>query len=405
MIRVILSTFGPLHLVKSAEYLSRLVDISLIQGWIPAWWNSWLLIIGDKLLGYKLSKTIKKRNPYCLKGRNIGIGIPEFYAWIARRYLHDRFSNMKAAIMYGKLSRKYIKNADIFHVRSGSGLGGAIEKAKSEGMKVIVDHSIAHPVFMGKNLKNEFERNGEFFNLGDDNPFWQHVLSDCKKADALLVNSNFVKETFVQQGFDASKIVVLYLGVREDFLELKKSYKLSKKIKLLFTGSFGFRKGGEYLLRALRLLEDIGVKCELTIVGGYSEGKTLLEKYPSKNINLTGVVPQDEIKAYLQNADLYVFPSLCEGCAQSGMEALAAGLPVIATYESGLPIENGVNGLIVKSKDEKAIVDAILRLVGDERLREKIGRTAMERMKNYTWDMYASDVVKLYTRLLNSSAE
>ena len=69
------------------------------------------------------------------------------------------------------------------------------------------------------------------------------------------------------------------------------------------------------------------------------------------------------------------------------------------------PKENGVNGLIVKSKDEKAIVDAILRLVGDERLREKIGRTAMERMKNYTWDMYASDVVKLYTRLLNSSAE
>ena len=128
MIRVILYTFGPLHLVKSAEYLSRLVDISLIQGWIPAWWNSWLLIIGDKLLGYKLSKTIKKRNPYCLKGRNIGIGIPEFYAWIARRYLHDRFSNMKAAIMYGKLKINGVISFNIaFQCKRYQGTVGAPE--------------------------------------------------------------------------------------------------------------------------------------------------------------------------------------------------------------------------------------------------------------------------------------
>ena len=402
---VILSTFGPLHLVKSAEYLSRLVDIRLIQGWIPAWWNKWLLVIADRILGYKLSKTIKKRTPQCLTGRNIGIGIPEFYAWIARMYLRDRLSSVKAAIMYGKLSRKYIKKADIFHVRSGSGLGGAIEKAQKEAMKVIVDHSIAHPAFMSKSLKDEFERNGEHFDLGEESPFWQYVLSDCRKADVLLVNSNFVKETFVQQGFDASKIAVIYLGVREDFWGLKKSYVLSKPIKLLFTGSFGFRKGGEYLLKALCLLEKRGIECELIIVGGYSGGKTLLEKYPSKNIRLTGVIPQDEMKVYLQHADLYVFPSLCEGCAQSGMEALAAGLPVIATYESGLPIEDGVNGLIIKSKDEKAIVDAILRLVGDDRLRERIGKTAMERMKDYTWDKYASNVVDLYTKLLEMPVE
>lgn len=405
MIRVILSTFGPLHLVKSAEHLSRLVDIKLIQGWVPAWWNKWLLIIGDWMVGYKLSKTIKKRTPQCLTGRNIGIGIPEFYAWIGRMYLHDRLSNVKAATMYGKLSRKYIKNADVFHVRSGSGLGGAIEKAHNEGMKVVVDHSIAHPAFMRQNLKNEFEKHGEHFDLGDDSLFWQQVLGDCRKADVLLVNSNFVKETFVQQGFDADRIAVIYLGVREDFWGLKKSYVLSKPIKLLFTGSFGFRKGGEYLLKALRLLEGMEMEYELTIVGGYAEGKALLEKYPSKHIRLTGVVPQDEMKVYLRQADFYVFPSLCEGCAQSGMEALAAGLPVIATCESGLPIEDGVNGLTVKSKDEKAIVDAILRLAGDDKLREQIGKTAMEIMRDYTWDKYASKVADLYTKLLEMPVE
>ena len=299
-------------------------------------------------------------------------------------------------MMYGRLSRKYVKDADVFHVRSGSGMGGAIEKAQNEGMKVVVDHSIAHPVFMRVALKDEYERNGLHFDWEEKNPFWQNVLCDCEKADVLLVNSWFVKDTFVRQGFNAEKIKVIYLGVRSDFWGLKKNYGIFGKLKLLFTGSFGIRKGGEYLLKALLLLEKSGIDSELIIVGGYTEGRFLLEKYPSKNVILTGVVPQDELKTYLQQADIYVFPSLCEGCAQSGMEALAAGLPVIATYESGLPIENGVNGIIVNSKDEKAIADAIMQLVHCELMRESIGKMAAKKMRTYTWEKYVANVVNLY---------
>lgn len=401
--KVILSTFGPLHLIKSAEALSSYVEINVIQGWIPKWWNKWLLYIGDKILGYKLSKTIIKRTPEILKNRNISIGFPEFYLWIRRLFFKDKCSNVKAAVMYGKLSREYIKNADIFHVRSGSGAGGAIEKAKNEGMKVIVDHSIAHPAFMRSNLEKEFERNGEYFDLGDTNPFWQYVLQDCKKADMLLVNSNFVKDTFVHQGFSKQKIEVVYLGVRDDFYGLKKDYELSQKVKLLFTGSFGFRKGGEYLLKALSLLEEQSIEYELTIVGGYSNGKMLLQKYNSSNIVLTGVIPQDEMKTYLQNADIYVFPSLCEGCAQSGMEALAAGLPVITTYESGLPIEDKVDGVIIPSKSEQSIANAVIQLINNDELRENLGRNAVEKMRHFTWDNYARRVKKIYMRMLSDS--
>lgn len=401
MIRVVLSTFGPLHLVKSAEFLSRLVDIKLIQGWIPRWWNQWLLFVLNRILGYKLSKTIKKRTPLSLKGKNVGIGLPEFYLWFNRYYLKSSLSNLNAAILYGKYSRKYIKSADIFHVRSGSGLGGAIEKARSEGMKIVVDHSIAHPAFMRRQLEGEYKRNQVAFDLGDDNPFWQSVLNDCTKADFLLVNSDFVKDTFVEQGFDSAKIKVIYLGVRSDFNDLKQSYALHSKVKLLFTGSFGFRKGGEYLLKAMLLLEQRGVECELIVVGGCSEKSVLLGKYQPKNVQFVGVVPQDDLKTFLKDSDIYVFPSLCEGCAQSGMEALTAGLPVITTYESGLPIEDGVNGLIINSKDENAIVEAVIKLINDNQLRESIGHTAMQRMKMYTWETYASKVVELYHQMLN----
>ena len=99
------------------------------------------------------------------------------------------------------------------------------------------------------------------------------------------------------------------------------------------------------------------------------------------------------MKQYLKESDVYLFPSLCEGCASSGMEALAAGLPVIATRESGLPIENGIDGIIVKSKNVCEIIDALLTIKKDKTLRESIGRHAAKNISeqycnNYN-DQYA----------------
>ncbi len=402
-IKVILSTFGPLHLIKSAEILSAIVDIKVIQGWIPKWWNNWILLILNHIVGYKLTQTIKKRTPTNLKGKNIGIGFPEFYSRFCSMVLKDKNANIKAAILYGKRSRKYIKNADIFHVRSGSGMGGAIEKAKLKGMKVIVDHSIAHPQFMDKQLRKEYERNGATMDLGTDSPFWQAVLSDCDKADLILVNSQFVKETFIESGYAEDKIKVVYLGVRNDFHHLKTEYHIEKTIKILFTGSFGFRKGGEYLLKAIRILNDKKISCQLTVVGGINEASQLVEKYTSHNIFYTGVLPQEKLKEYLKEADIYVFPSLCEGCAQSGMEALSAGLPVIATQESGLPITHEKTGYIIPAKDENAIVNAIIKITSNENMRKKLGTAAANMMDDYTWENYSRNVYKLYESLLNDT--
>lgn len=264
-------------------------------------------------------------------------------------------------------------------------------------MKVIVDHSIAHPAFMRMQLKDEYDKNDIKFTNGDDDPFWMGVLDDCRKSDILLVNSDFVKQTFVQQGYDAQKIKVVYLGVRKDFHGLKTDYAISARVRLLFTGSFSIRKGGEYLFKAMSILKKKNVCCELIIVGGCFDLNSQIDTFD--NVRRIGMLPQDLLKEYLSTSDIYVFPSLCEGCAQSGMEALAAGLPVIATYESGLPIEDGFNGIIISSKDEEAIADAIIRLIHDKMLRERIGRNAVECMNEYTWENYALNVVNIYSQM------
>ena len=368
----------------------------MVQGWIPQWWNKWLIGIASKIIGRDLSKSFGKRIPKALDGRNHSIAVPEFYLWGGKR-LGINDIEVKAAEMFGRMTKSYLKNQDVFHVRSGSGQGGAIAKARAKGMKIIVDHSIAHPAFMDKSLRNEFEKNGVGFNMGTDSHFWQLVLKDCEEADRLVVNSYFVRDTFVEAGYDKDKIDVVYLGVREDFQSLKKSYDTDKVFRILYTGSFGFRKGGEYLLKAMEELDKIGFNYELNIVGGYSPDDVLIGKYKPKHVNFIGQVPQDDLKGYLATSDCYLFPSLCEGCAQSGMEALTAGLPVIATYESGLPITDGETGLLIETANVLAIVEAVKRMASDENLRKTLGIDAAKMMReHYTWDVYAKNMLNIY---------
>ena len=89
-VKVTISTLGPLHLIKSAEYLSQIVDVTVVQGWIPTWWNSWGLKLASKIAKYDLEHTFKKRTPSCLNGKNHGCFLPEFLNVVARKLNGER---------------------------------------------------------------------------------------------------------------------------------------------------------------------------------------------------------------------------------------------------------------------------------------------------------------------------
>lgn len=398
-IKVILSTFGPLHLMKSAEYLSKYADIKIIQGWVPKPNSLFVKIIG-KIINKDLTISFKKRYPQNIK-YNYGIGMPEFLLWIGKKIkiFNNIFSSVNSAKLYSFLSKKYIKNADIFHVRSGNG-GVAIDIARKRGLKIIVDQSIAHNNYIEKALKPEYDRYNLYWGFGPTAPFWKYVLEDCEKADIILVNSEFVKKTFIEAGYKKEKIKVSYLGVRKDFWGLKTNYEIQGKIKILFTGGFGFRKGGLYILQALQELDRMNLNYEFTVVGSYDESH-ILNKYLPKNIHFVGFIPQEKLKAYFINYDIYLFPSLVEGCASSGMEAMAAGMPVIATEASGLPIIDKQNGILIQPQNVISIVEAILLLKNNDKLREKIGKNAYELIKhNYSWENYAQNVYTIYKEII-----
>ena len=411
--RVIISSgIGPLHFIPAAKYLAKKVEsLRLICGYVPRKTNTIFLKILAFLRGKNIRAAVKKRI-ICCEGFEISSCVaPEVLyqiILITSRFARNIHSFMESAPwrLFGWQSKRYIKDADIFHVRSGAGHGGAIKKARHLGMRIIVDHSIAHPSFMDTNLRLEYEKNNACFEIGMHNDFWRMIDEECKMADIIQVNSDFVKRTFIDAGYNENNIRVVYLGVSPDFWGLRKArfiYDGDKSpLRLLFTGGFSFRKGAEYLLEACKILKDYGVLYEMHIVGDCSSSLNMIKRYENYKLPVIfhGQVPQDELKDYLSSADIYLFPSLAEGCAQSGMEALAAGLCVVGTYESGFPITNDVNGYIVKSKDPYAIADRVKWLNGHRKEIDRNGQNAANMIReNYSWDNYAENTCKIYNEL------
>lgn len=411
--KVLLSTgLGRLHFAELADALVQNEIVpSVVNGWVPASFLKPLVdyfgqAIGRRQLYQRL--TVRRRFDD-LGCQSFGLFLPEFYERVAlslQKYglYSESCYRTHPWELFGFLSRRAL-SGDIFHVRSGAGQGGAIDLAKKRGMKVVADHSIAHPATMQAYLAQHYKEEGIPFPFSPDDPFWMMILRDCAAADVIVVNSDFVKKSFVENGFEADQIEVAYWGVREDFFALKTDYQLKSDgvIRLLFTGSFCLRKGASIIMEALSGLLNRGVRFQLDVLGPNPDGGKLLAHYPElvDHVHFRGALLQDELIGYLKESDLYVFPSYAEGCARSAMEALAAGLPVVCTEETGVPVEHERSGYLVARGDVSALEEGIARLGEDGQLRQAIGQRAMEQMRQeYTWAHYGARLKKLYSRLL-----
>lgn len=399
---------GRLHLIQTAQRLADAgVCVRLICGWVPKRADSWLVKMASRIVGRDLSAGMRKR---LVNAPGLQIGTcfcAEAFAQIVRRISKrarwvGRLLGGADWPLFGFQSRMYIRDADVFHVRSGAGQGGAIAQARRKGMKILVDHSCLHPAACLRNLEADYGRWGRRIPIRpSERGVWACVEQDCKDADLIMVNADHIKKSFVEQGYDPDKIRVNYLGVREDFWSLKTCYRKEGCFTVLFTGNFQILKGAEYILESLRILVEQGADVKYEIVGEVVIPDELKIRYEGLPITYHGAIPQDDLKRFLSESDLYLFPSLADGCASSGMEALAAGLPVVATVTSGLPIKDGVTGMIVPSRDAEAIVSKIKWAMAHPNEVEWMGRTAAKMMQEkYTWPKYAMNVVKIYRELL-----
>ncbi len=160
-------------------------------------------------------------------------------------------------------------------------------------------------------------------------------------------------------------------------------------------------KGHCYLLQAMETVAESVPGVRLFLVGrDHNDGSipaTALERL-KQHIVLTGQVPPEEIPVYMAAADIFVLPSLSEGVPNVLLEAMAAGLPVVATDVGGVPelIADGENGLLVKPGNSEQLAAKLLALLKDDALRERMALRNRREAKKYAWPAIIDSLEKVY---------
>jgi glycosyltransferase involved in cell wall biosynthesis len=123
------------------------------------------------------------------------------------------------------------------------------------------------------------------------------------------------------------------------------------------------------------------------------------------NVELTGEVARCEVARWLERFDLLLFPSTCEGSPTAVMEAMASGLPVVSTPNSGTVVRDGQDGFIRPHDDVDGLTGAVEQLVSDTALRIDMGRQARTRVETFTLARYSESLASLFTRLMKRGSQ
>jgi glycosyltransferase involved in cell wall biosynthesis len=171
---------------------------------------------------------------------------------------------------------------------------------------------------------------------------------------------------------------------------------------ILFVGSLRPVKGVQYLITSMKKIHEELPDARLILVGDGEEREHLealsiqlgLQKY----VEFIGKVSHEKVKTFMQQADVFVLPSLSEGFPNVILEAMACGLPIIASPVGGIPdiITNDTNGYLVEVKDTNDMANKILLLLSDDALRKKISDNNRNLVKKYTWENVILKLEKIY---------
>jgi len=208
-----------------------------------------------------------------------------------------------------------------------------------------------------------------------------------------------------------NRIDVIRCGIDIDrFSPLGRSM-VNDGMELLTVTRLVEKKGLEYLIRAIPIVIKEIPDCNLTIVGSGPLNDQLhqlvhdlkLERY----IQFKGDQSDFELMHYYENAEMFILPCIIaengdrDGIPVAIMEAMAMELPVISTMVSGIPelVEDGISGILVSQKDEKAIADAIIRLHKDRNLRLEMGKKGRQIIEyKYNIVLESEKLIKIFVK-------
>jgi starch synthase len=266
----------------------------------------------------------------------------------------------------------------------------AAERMRQLGKPFFLDQSIAHPK----------EKEKIYEGLRTKYPDWSQTILKKKVehlnneqleyslSTRIVVASSFTKKTLVHQGVPSEKIIVNPYGVATNFFIDRSSRMPRQKIRFLYLGLLGVRKGLPFLM-------DVWIKSQFyniadLWIAGPADNFALnsIKKIPG--VHYKGKLAHKEIPQLLRECDCLVFPSFFEGFGQVILESMAAGLPVITTDATAGPdiIEHGIDGFITEAGNEQMLAECMSVMSRDRSLLYQMGDRAVEKARSFSWSAY-----------------
>ena len=388
------------RILHEAGVLARLhTDICAVKGW-------------PVLVGQLVPCVLRPRGLQQLFGR-VPHGVPEAKIRAYTAFGWEYAKKRKTAKGPAETTKLHLWAGETFNrliIKHGMGDAAAVytfnsaglellQEAKRCGLKAVMEQTIAPQIIERELLDPEYSRFPEMQGMIEPIESWQRFAdreaAEWDAADIILCGSQFVVDGISKAGGPSEKAVVVPYGIdQSNFSQPIRPQQNNSSITVLFVGQVGIRKGAHYLIEAARLLEKSHPQIRFRLVGTIALPASLQESLPT-NVQLTGAIPRSEVHTQFANADIFCLPSLCEGSATVTYEAMAMGLPVICTHNTGSVVTDGVDGYIIPVRNARAIAERIAELASAPDLLRNMSTTASFKAAEYSINKYGD-------RLLNA---
>ena len=326
------------------------------------------------------------RIPFAI-GNRLGLGSHLY--WLDEVLLTDLGNWLKRSVD--------IEWTDILHGLDGAGpVAGRF--VKKNGKLWICDRGCSHIL-----TQREI--------LVDEHKYWgvpppkfssdrlERCVAEYEEAHAITVPSQFARRSFLQNGIADNRVFVCPYGV--DLSEFRPALKKDNIFRVIHVGQITVRKGIGHLLRAVEPLVR-KQEVELWLVGEIDPSvRPILDQY--KGIfDYKGVWPRRDLWQLYSQASVLVLASVEEGLALVQAQAMACGVPVIATANTGAEdlFTDGVEGFIVPIRSPEAIREKLQRMMDNRELRDEMAAAALVRVKSLGgWERYGKSMESVYREL------
>lgn len=241
---------------------------------------------------------------------------------------------------------------------------------------------------------------------------WHHRLalpSILRQADHIITISEASKRDIVRLYRVAEeKITVTLLAANRCFARTASppEARAAERPYILNVGTLEPRKNLPCLLKAYAVARRKGLPHRLVITGAMGWGNSPLARLVDElslhsDVFFSGFIPDDEMPGLYAGAGFFVYPSLYEGFGLPVLEAMAGGAPVITSNVSSLPEVAGDAAILIDPRSVEELSAAMLKLAGDEELRNIMRDKGMKQAARFSWERTAQETWNLYEKALH----